>query len=208
MMDRSLHNSFRTESAGTQTMRARLTILGIVIALLALPQMGSVALRASLRYERDALAAGQWWRLVSAHFVHLDLRHLVFNILGLMLLWLLFVREYRGLQWLGVGLCSMLAVDAGLWLGSPQVIWYVGASGVLHGLWSAGAWAQWRRAAPATWLPLVALLLKLGVEQWRGVSVMAADMQVVLQAHVYGALGGLLLPLAWQLARPRRAGPL
>ena len=79
---------------------------------------------------------------------------------------------------------------------------------MLHGLWSAGGWAQWQRRSPATAAPLLALLLKLLVEQWRGASVVVGDLPVVLEAHVYGALGGLLLPLAWQLARMRRARPL
>ena len=57
-------------------------------------------------------------------------------------------------------------------------------------------------------MPLLALLLKLVVEQWRGASVVAGDLPVVLEAHVYGALGGLFLPVVWQLGRLRRARPL
>jgi rhomboid family GlyGly-CTERM serine protease len=208
MMDRGTNNRFRSGNGDSSGLRGRLTILVVAVLVMALASAGGEALLAELRYERAALAAGQWWRLIGAHVVHLDLRHLLFNVAGLVLLWMLFAREYRLPQWLAILLCTMLAVDAGLWFGSPHVIWYVGASGALHGLWSAGGWAQWRRAVPVSVLPLLALLLKLVVEQWRGGSVLVGDMQVVLQAHVYGALGGLILPVAWQLAGSRRARPL
>ena len=174
-----------------------------VLALLALPATGGEAWRAAWRYERTALAAGEWWRLFSAHFVHLDARHLVFNLAGLALLWVLFARSWRPLQWLPIALLSVLGIDAGLWWLSPRVVWYVGASGVLHGLWAAGAAGEWRRRAPLYWLPALLLAVKLLVEQWRGASVVAGDMPVVLMAHVYGAAGGLVWPL---LSLGRRSG--
>src|SRR5688572_31528312 len=64
-------------------------------ALLLLPEWGGEAARVALRYERIALAAGEWWRLLSAHVVHLDLEHAVLNALGLVLMWALFAREDR-----------------------------------------------------------------------------------------------------------------
>ncbi|HEV7714381.1 MAG TPA: hypothetical protein VGO53_02230, partial [Steroidobacteraceae bacterium] len=51
-----------------------LTLLGIAIVLL-LPELNGDAARAGLRYERMAIAAGEWWRLITAHFVHIDLEH-------------------------------------------------------------------------------------------------------------------------------------
>jgi hypothetical protein len=75
-------------------------------------------------------------------------------------------------------------------------------------MWSAGGWSQWRRGSLASAVPLLALLFKLVVEQWRGASVVAGDLPVVLEAHVYGAVGGLLLPALWQLGGSRHARPL
>ena len=56
--------------------------------------------RRLLRYDRAALAAGEAWRLVTAHLVHLDLRHALLNCLGLALMWALFARDYSPRQWL------------------------------------------------------------------------------------------------------------
>ncbi len=208
MMDRGAHNWFRSEFGDRPGLRQRLAVLILPAAAMALAAAGGDSLRAALRYERAAMVAGQWWRLVTAHLVHLDVRHLLFNLAGLLLLWLLFAREYGASRWLAILLCSMLVIDAGLWFGSPRLQWYVGASGFLHGLWAAGGWAQWRRRSLASAVPLLALLLKLVIEQWRGASFVVGDLPVVLEAHVYGALGGLLLPVVWQLSGSRRAPPL
>ncbi len=174
-----------------------------VLIMVSIQLIGESALSA-LRYERNRLVMGEWWRLFSAHAVHLDVRHLLFNLAGLILLWLLFSRDFRVGRWFLILVASMLAVDAGLWWGSPQVLWYVGASGALHGLWAAGGFAQWRREASPTLLPLMALVLKLMVEQWRNESIVVAGLPVVPQAHLYGALGGLILPVIWEVARVRR----
>lgn len=207
-MDRGTHNSDKGLADSGRTLRRRLELLALPVIVMALTHPGGETLRAALRYERAGVSEGQWWRLITAHVVHLDLRHLLFNLAGMALLWWLFSREYPPLRWLAILIGSMLAIDAGLWWGSPQVAWYVGASGVLHGLWSAGGWAQWRHGAPLSALPLVALLLKLLAEQWSGGSMVAGGMPVVLQAHAYGAFGGLILPVLWQLRRPGRARPV
>ena len=61
----------------------------VACAVLLLPELGGDAGRALLRYDRAALAAGQWWRLLTAHVVHLGLEHAALNSLGLVLMWAL-----------------------------------------------------------------------------------------------------------------------
>jgi len=174
--------------------------------LLALGAMTMLALtgaagQTSLQYDRSALLAGEWWRLFTAHLVHLGPRHLLLNLGGLLLLGLLFGREYSVADWLIIVLLSMAAVDAGLWLLEPQVAWYVGASGVLHGIWAAGACAQLRRSHWPSAAPLLLLLVKIGFEQWRGSSVVLGDLPVIIDAHWYGAIGGALFALPRAIAR-------
>jgi len=53
----------------------------------------------SLRYDRSAIAAGGWWRLLTAHIVHLDAHHLILNELGLVLMWSLFAQDYDAVEW-------------------------------------------------------------------------------------------------------------
>ena len=165
------------------------TLAAVCLALLLLT-LGGEPVRAALRYDRAALALGQWWRLLSAHLVHLNLHHALLNCAGLALVWALFARDYSAPHWLIVLLCSALAIDAGLWLGDSTVLWYVGSSGVLHGAMAAGAVAGIRRRQREGWILAILLVLKLLYEQSTGPLPLSGSDPVVVDAHLYGVLGG------------------
>jgi rhomboid family GlyGly-CTERM serine protease len=170
------------------------------IALLLLPLAGGAHLAGLWRYERAAVAAGEWWRLLGAHLVHLDARHALLNAAGLALLWALFARTYKPLHWaIGIGLI-VAAIDAGLWFLSPRLQWYVGASALLHGLFACGVVAMIRRRELAGWIAAAALVAKIAWEQWQGPLPLTPG-PVVTESHLYGAIGGLL---AAALMRPQR----
>lgn len=167
--------------------------LGLVLlggcALLLLLALGGEPARLLLRYDREALAAGQWWRLLTAHVIHLDVRHALLNELGLALMWGLFARDYSARQWGAVVLGSIAAIDAGLWVCDSTVLWYVGSSGVLHGVMAAGAVAHIRRRERDGVFLACALLGKLAYEHWVGALPLSAT-AVVVSAHLYGVIGG------------------
>lgn len=161
-------------------------------ALLLLPELWGEAARGALRYERAAIEAGQWWRLATAHVVHLDLEHAALNALGLVLMWALFARDFRAPQWLAIVAAAVLAIDAGFWMRDSTLAWYVGSSGLLHGVMAAGTLAHVRRGDLDGWILAAFMIVKLGYEQWTGALPFAAgDAPVVVNAHFYGALGGL-----------------
>jgi rhomboid family GlyGly-CTERM serine protease len=164
-------------------------------ALLAAVGLGGEPLRDAWSYQRDALAAGEWWRLLSAHFVHLDAGHAVLNGLGLVLMWALFARDYSPLRWLAIYLTSALAISAGLWFFDPEIEWYVGASGALHGVMTAGTLAHLRRRDLDGWILAVFIIVKLSYEQFAGSMPFAGAASTVVDAHLYGAVGGLVLAL-------------
>jgi rhomboid family GlyGly-CTERM serine protease len=175
-----------------------------LVALIFLLQLGGRSTLMALRYDRSALLAGQWWRLLSAHLVHLDLRHAVLNALGLALMWALFVRDYRARQWFLILIVAAAAIDAGLWFRDTGVLWYVGASGVLHGAMAAGIVAALRRGELAGVVLAVFLIAKLAYEQWSGALPFAgAAVPVVVNAHLYGVVGGLTVAL-WMKPQPAR----
>jgi len=168
--------------------------LGVaLLAGLALPWLllaGGPHWTDALRYERVALRSGEWWRLISAHWVHLGVGHLLLDSAGLVLLWALYARALRPWDWLLVVIGATATIDAGLWWAQPQVQWYVGLSGLLHGAWAAGAAAVGLRHGRWAWLMLALLALKLLLENRAGASLLATEFPVVTIAHVYGALGG------------------
>lgn len=161
----------------------------LVCALLLLVCLSGEEGRLALRYDRTAIAAGQWWRLFTGHGVHLSLRHAVLNVLGLALMWALFARDYAPRQWLGIVLGALLAIDAGLWLWDSTLSWYVGSSGVLHGVMAAGTLAHLKRREPDGWLLLAFLTGKLAYEHWAGPLPFSGTADVVTDAHLFGVIG-------------------
>lgn len=169
-------------------------LLLIVLALHALLALGD-NLSALLRYDRGAIAAGGWWRLLTAHIVHLDLHHLILNELGIVLLWSLFAGDYDVVHWLIIVLSGALAISCGLWWLSPRVGWYVGASGVLHAVMAAGAAKHLVNRVWDRWVLTLGLGIKLLWEQKYG----ANQPLVVIDAHLYGAVCGFLVGAALSL---------
>jgi rhomboid family GlyGly-CTERM serine protease len=169
---------------------------------------GPAAVQA-LRYERSALANAELWRVLTGNLVHADGRHLLLNLAGLALVTLLFPGEYSRRQWSIVALVSSIAIAAGLWWGNPDVAWYVGLSGVLHGLLAAGVLAWWRSGFRGLALLLASILLvKLVAEQRFGALGWSGDLVVIVDAHLYGALGGACAGLVLARSRRRRGAEL
>jgi rhomboid family GlyGly-CTERM serine protease len=145
-----------------------------------------------LRYDRGAIAAGGWWRLLTAHIVHLDVHHLILNQLGLVLVWSLFAQDYDAVEWCAIVLSGALAISSGLWWLSPRVSWYVGASGVLHSVMGAGVAKHLAERSWDRWILAVGLCAKLAWEQWGG----PAAPLIVVDAHLYGATCGFIVGAA------------
>lgn len=155
--------------------------------------------RQALRYERAALQAGQWWRILSAHFVHLSTVHTLLNLTGLALVGAVFRRELRIRDWCVAGVAGAGAIAAGLYVFNMGTSWYVGLSGLLHGWFALGAAYVAERERGFGLALLGALAVKLGYEQLAGAlpSTLALDPgPVVVAAHLYGALGALACYLA------------
>ena len=166
-------------------------LLIMVVLLDGLLALGDSA-TLGLRYERSAIAAGDWWRLLTAHAVHLDAHHLILNELGLILVWSLFARDYDAVEWCIIVLSGALTISSGLWWLSPKVVWYVGASGVLHTAMAAGAVKHLVERAWDRWILLAGLCGKLAYEQIEGPSTAL----IVVDAHLYGAAAGFLVGAA------------
>lgn len=166
--------------------RVLLLVVVLCLALLLWPQA-----LASLRWERQAIAHGEWWRLLSCHLVHLSPSHAGFNLLGLFVLFELLGEVLAWQDWLSLALVSALGLSLGLLLLSPSVEWYAGLSGLLHGLWAGAALSAWLRTRKRWWaLVLLGLLLKLA---WPVAVVVG--LPVLTESHGYGALAGVLWAL-------------
>ena len=180
-------------------------VLLIVLASLALG-FGEDELRQWGRYEREALESGEWWRLITAHLVHLGWGHLWLNLAVLVMLAVLFDTLMTAADWVLASALCALSIDIGLYVLQPEIAWYVGLSGMLHGLIIVGAVALIRSDAPLGYTLLLGVGGKLIWEQLVGplpFSESTSGGPVVVDAHLYGTIGGLLTQLIRMIQRRR-----
>jgi rhomboid family GlyGly-CTERM serine protease len=166
----------------------------VLVALALLP--GGDAGREWLRFERTGIAAGEAWRLLTGHLVHLGVSHTLLNLAGLVLVWVLVGRTFSTRQWLWIMAGSVAAIDLGLWFGSPSLEWYVGLSGLLHGMLAAGIVAGLAARSGEAVVLAVVVAGKLAWEQFAGPlpgSEATSGGTVIVDAHLYGVIGGALV---------------
>jgi rhomboid family GlyGly-CTERM serine protease len=147
-------------------------------------------------FDRVAIAQGEWWRLITAHWVHSDLTHAGWDIAALLLLGALF--EAR-LQWrLPVALLvATVGVDVWLWWGEPALRYYCGLSGILNCLLILGLLCLWRDLRhPLILFIAVGAALKIIVEIVAGQALLTQTAWPSVPAvHAAGLVCGLLM--AW-----------
>lgn len=151
--------------------------------------------REALRYDRVWIGQGELWRLFTGHFAHLSGSHLALNSAGLLLVWYLVGAAYSAREWLLIIVSTLMTIDLAFWFLSPSLYWYVGMSGLLHGLLAAGIVARLRSIDGETAVLLLLLVAKIAWEQYAGPvpgSEATSGGPVVVDAHLYGALGGIL----------------
>jgi rhomboid family GlyGly-CTERM serine protease len=178
---------------------------GITAALLVALKLGGDSVVSGLRYDRAALADGEWWRWLTASLVHAGWSHVAVNLAALALAGLTVGEALAASRWAVSFVVSALAVTLGLWLWSPEVHWYLGASGALHGLFVAGATTPDMRREPAGMVILALVTAKLAWEQLAGPlpgSRAAAGVAVIVDAHLYGAIGGLAFTAVAAVSAP------
>jgi rhomboid family GlyGly-CTERM serine protease len=182
--------------AGHWLVPVLITTFSIVIA--AFGQAGTEL----LKYDRLAIVGGEYWRLLSGHFVHLGPEHLLLNLAGLVLVWLLIGRQYSTSQWFIVTAFSLVVITLGFWFLDTNLLWYVGLSGLLHGLLIAGAISGIKTQPVESVIVLVAVAGKLVYELLVGPlpgSEATAGGAVITNAHLFGAIGGAVIAaLLWR----------
>jgi rhomboid family GlyGly-CTERM serine protease len=185
---------------------AALPALAVIILAGALVLAGDTA-REVLRFDRAGLADGQAWRVITGHFVHLGPGHFLLNAAGVALVALLVAGEFRVLEWAAFSIAVIAGIGAGLWFFNPELAWYVGLSGLLHGWLAAGIVGLLDNRRPDGWPLAVLVGGKLAIEQWMGPlpgSAEASGGPVVVDAHLYGAIAGAAAALlATRLGRSR-----
>ncbi len=163
----------------------------LLMLLLLATECGGEVVRLALRFDRSAIEAGQWWRLLSGNFVHLGWYHWMLNEIGIAVLVMLCPESLS----IAVLARRVLVIGAGmalcLYRFVPSLQTYVGMSGVIHGLFVLGLLPQVLKRDLISLGCLVFLLGKLGYEQFAGAPISdeaAIGGSVITDSHFYGAL--------------------
>jgi rhomboid family GlyGly-CTERM serine protease len=164
-----------------------------------------------LSLEPLQVSAGEYWRLLTANFVHFGWAHTLMNVAALLLCTLALLSEISLTKYLGLLLLCCMTVGIGIYWFNPEYQPYAGLSGAIHGLVIAGLIQT--RVYPQ-WIKIGGLLLvmgKLAQENLPGYE--ATDLQqlipaaVAVESHVYGAIAGAALALGDELIQFTKRKP-
>lgn len=167
--------------------------INVAVFLLNLAQGSSLTQVSGSLFERGALFVpggldqGEWWRLITAAFLHASLIHLGFNML---VLWFVGAPVEQAIgrgRFLAVYIVSGLAGSAGAILFSPNVV-TVGASGAIFGIFGAALVLEMQGSnvlgGQALGLIIVNLIFTFAIPN------------ISVGGHVGGLIGGALSMLA------------
>lgn len=149
-----------------------------------------------LVFDRHAIMQGEVWRLITAHFVHCDAEHLVYNILGVLGLVIVFNR-LTGKQIWSALLLGIAVVDTWIWFGMNELIYYCGLSALENTLLVIGLYSFWQNDHQkiAVFIGL-ATLVKISIEVATQGSIFTnIGWPPVPQTHAAGFLAGIVLLL-------------
>src|SRR3954451_22397436 len=179
--------------AGGAIVTKALIAANVVVYLITVVQGGGLSAPGGSLFQNWALygplvAQGDWWRLMTAAFLHASVLHIAFNMLAL---WWLGrpVEEYLGpVRYIALYLVSGLAGSAGALLLSPTAV-TVGASGAIFGIMGALLILEWQHTGSlggnAASLIAINLLISFAIP---GISI---------GGHIGGLIGGILITLAF-----------
>jgi membrane associated rhomboid family serine protease len=185
-----------------------LVALNVLVYLITVYQGAGIGRPGGELFEKGALIGaaisvdGDWYRLVTAMFLHASLLHLAFNMLALYWLGTVVEQALGTSRFLLLYFVSGIAGSAGaLALSDPFAV-TVGASGAIYGILGALLVLEYRAtgtfAGPALGLIVVNLALSFAIPN------------ISIGGHLGGLAGGILATFAlahFRYARPRSLGP-
>ena len=171
----------------------------LIVAASAVLEMAGAPVTELLRYDRVAVDAGQWWRLLSGNFVHLGWWHWFLNALSFVLLIFLCPEQRPARSWLlsvaviGTGMCLCLH------LFSPRLSTYVGLSGLVYGLFALGFGRQIAAGDRFAIACLAFVAARIVWELMIGAPASEEGLiggSVVAESHLYGVLSAVVYGVA------------
>ncbi len=166
-----------------------------------------------LIYDRNLIAEYELWRLITGNLLHTNINHLIMNLLALLLLFNLYIKNFSFLSYISLFIFCSLGVTIGIFFFAPSIIKYVGLSGVLHGIFVYGSYLDIKKGFRSSWFLFFAVWIKIIYEQVFGANESLSELinaSVAIEAHLYGAISALIfcfiheLYLRYKISKTKR----
>jgi membrane associated rhomboid family serine protease len=186
-----------------------LVALNVLVYLITVYQGAGVSAPGGTLFEHGALVGariytdGDWYRLLTAMFLHASLLHLAFNMLALYWLGTIVEQALGTWRYLLLYFVSGIAGSAGALLFSSPFAVTVGASGAIFGVMGALLVLEYRATGTFAGQALGLIVINLALT--------FAIPNISKGGHVGGLVGGILATFAlvhFRYARPRSLGPV
>lgn len=165
----------------------------VLIATVVIIILSAYAFTDALEFNRKNLINGEYWRLITAHFTHTTIGHLLANLAASLLIYFLVLNQLSLMSIILSLLINSLTISAYLFYFQPELQWYTGLSGLLHALIVIGCFFAAGQKQPYYWTGAVLVWLKVTIEQYQsptGYFNDQFDIYVITAAHFAGALSG------------------
>ncbi|MDH5356635.1 MAG: rhombosortase [Gammaproteobacteria bacterium] len=175
--------------------------VAVMVTLMMLLQLKGPEL---FRYQQNWMDNGEYWRILSAHWVHVNWKHFFLNVAGLLLCLSIARPGWSSTRWLLYQFYFALGISFLFTLLNPQLDWYVGYSGILYGIFLLAAIDLFRRDRLIALLLGVAIVTKIMLEQTSELNLTTSDMigsPVIVDAHLYGVILAILIAIMNRLIK-------
>ena len=188
----------QTRLGGTEALVTKALIaINVVIYLITAVQGNGLGQPGGSLWNKWALYGplvhhGDWWRLITAAFLHASIVHIAFNMRAL---WWIGapVEQYLGrARFLGLYFAAGLAGSAGALVASPNAV-TVGASGAIFGILGAMLILEWQATGRLGGNAMTLIVLNLVI----GFAFNGVGGNISIGGHIGGLIGGILATLAF-----------
>ena len=176
-----------------------MALLVVSIGMFVLGMVPAIDQRIALLFAQinQLVAEGEWWRMLTAAFLHGGVVHLGFNMYALYLFGPELERRVGSVPFAAMYAASALAGGAAYFLSDPNGL-AVGASGAIFGLFGSWLAASYRgrhttmgRESLRQLLTLLAINAAIGL---------IPGFNIAWQAHLGGLIAGFVITMAWTTA--------
>jgi membrane associated rhomboid family serine protease len=198
---RTIQNVRRTTRSVAAPATMALVAVNVVVYMITAAQGGGINLPGGKLFSDWALQGlavsdGDWWRLVTAMFLHGSMLHLLFNMLALFWLGSIVEQALGTPRYLIVYFVSGVAGSAGALVFSSPFAVTVGASGAIFGVMGALLILEYRATGSLAGQAMMLIIFNLAIT--------FAIPGISKGGHLGGLLGGILVTLSLDEGRRRR----